>query len=268
MDDNSSVHRGPPRYYAGVDRGCFDVGKNQQQRGQRKNRQNRRGGRSSLPLQVAKKFSQSREYIHKVSRTTPITNVGLYPASGFYNGGQFDLALAFSLKETVVYLHGVSTVIASNSGYTELTALFDEWRIESVELAVMVDLNSVNPGAVGTMSLPLMNIAFDPNDADSISQSVILQYEDVHIVQLGNQRTADGYVLKFTPSALSQSLTTAATSSSAMHIPKGTWLRTSVPDVAHYGIKMFYDNCGSSLATEGASMVLYAKYNLEFRNVI
>jgi hypothetical protein len=238
--------------------------KNKQQRSQRKNRQQKRQASGRILIENSK-LSQSRQQVHSFSRVTAPASVGIVPATGLGGTAQFNMQFSFSLQNTLIYINGTLVSTNANPGYSDFTSLFDEYALESVEMSFMCDLNSVNPGAVGTMTLPILNIVFDPNDSALCSLSDVLQYQDLHTVQLGNQRTANGYVLKFKPTPLITASLPDGSFAGSRTQNGLNWLACRYPTVPHLGIKLFYDNCGSTLATEGGSLVFYIKYNWKMR---
>lgn len=239
------------------------MNKTKQQRSRRQNRPNRQRG--SRELVERSKFSQSRQQVQSFSRVTAPSSVGIIPATGLGGTASFDMQFTFSLQQTLIYIHGVLVSTVANPGYTDFTSLYDEYALESVEMSFMVDLNSVNPGAAGTMSLPLLNIVYDPNDSATCSLSDVLQYQDLHTVQLGNQRSQNGYVLKFKPTPLVTASVPDGSFAGSRTFGGLNWLATRYPTVPHLGVKLFYDNCGSTLATEGGSLVFYIKYNWKMK---
>lgn len=235
-------------------------------RGQRKNRQNNGQSTVRQPLVERNRFSQSRNQVQKFSRVTSGPSIGIIPATGIAGSANFDMQMAFSLSDTLTYVHGVLYSTDANPGSSEFTALYDEYALESVEVSCMLDLNSVNPGAAGTMSLPICSIVYDPNDVNSCSLSDVLQYQDLHIVQLGNQRTPNGYVLKCKPRSGTTFLdATGNVQGSGPSSNGDDWKSTKWPTIPFYGLKFFFDLSGSTLATEGGTFRTYTKYNWKMK---
>lgn len=234
---------------------------NNNNRGQRKNRQQRRGvprAPRNLELQELGKLSASRTPIHRFSRTTAFA-YAVTPTTGWNASSNFDLGLTFSLASTFVYLAGTLNSTQSNPGSGDFTALYDRYRLESVEVSLMGGTN-MYPAATGAAAqLPIMNIVFDPSDISTFSLSSILQYQNLHTVQLGNQRTQNGYVIKFKPRPL---LTAGGSAVAASEL--NPWISKDVPSTPYYGLKIFYDAAGSALATQISAVSFYVKYNWAF----
>jgi hypothetical protein len=196
--------------------------------------------------------------VHRYSRTTAQI-LDMRPATGF-NGVAFDCELSFSLNSLFVYLGGTLNATTANPGASDFTALYDSYRLASVEISFMYSGNSAPLAPAASPQLPILNIIFDPTDTSVISLSSILQYQDLHIVQLGNLRTSNGYVLKCRPTPL---ITAGGSATAASNF--NPWLNIDTPTVPYFGIKMFYDSSGSSVSTITGYLNLYVKYNWEFR---
>jgi len=226
----------------------------------RRNRPGNRSKRSAGRDQLIEKtrFSQSSVPIHRYSRMTSQV-VTLNPTSGFNTVG-FDLSIVFSLNATQFFIGGVLASTASNPGASDFTSLYDQYRLEGVEVAFMYGANLIAPGLATAAQLPIMNIVFDATDVSTISLSSILQYQDLHVVQLGNQRTQNGYTVVCKPRPLSTLSSTAQ--AGVMNAP---WISKDTPTVGHYGIKMFYDSAGSTLNAVMGTLTMYVKYKWAFR---
>lgn len=230
-------------------------------RGQRKNRQQlaRQGNRVQRDtLVVQRSLSQVSVPVHKFARTTS-QSVPITPNTGFAGLNLFDLEMTFSLNQTQFYVGGVLYSNASNPGASDFTALYDFYRLDKVEVAIMYGANSFSPGPSTVAQLPILNIVFDPSDSSAISLSSILQYQNLHIVQMGNQRTQNGYTVTCAP----RPLISAGGTQSAVEM--NPWINKDTPGVAYYGIKMFYDNAGSTLATSIGNLTFYVKYHWSFK---
>lgn len=228
-----------------------------QKRSRRQNRQpqrQNRGGRSRSQLVEIKRLSHQGMPVHKFSRTTNQT-FSLTPSTG-WNALGFDLAIVFSLSSTAFFVAGALAATASNPGSADFTALFDMYRIDSVEISMMYSVNINSPGIASTAALPIMDIVFDPTDSSTISLSSILQYNNLQVVQLGNQRTPNGYTFRVNPRPL-----LTATGSNVAAAELNPWISKDTPTVNYLGVKIFYDSAGSTLTTVMGQVNFYVKYN-------
>lgn len=199
-------------------------------------------------------MSQPGMPVHKFARTTNQV-FSLTPSTG-WNATGFDLEVVFSLSSTAFFIGGVLAATASNPGSSDFTALFDLYRLDSVEVSIMYGVNSNAPGIVSTAQLPIINIVFDPTDSSAISLSSILQYNNLQTVQLGNQRNNNGYVIRCKPRPL-----LTATGSAVAAAETNPWISKDVPAVQYLGLKMFYDSAGSTATTVIGQVSFYVKYN-------
>lgn len=234
-----------------------------QKRGQRKNRQQPPRGRRSRQVKgdhiiQSTRLSNPSPAIQRFTRTTTQV-VSLNPSLGI-NATNFDLQMSFSLSQTSFYLGGSLLANAANPGASDFTALYDAYRIEAVEVAFIYGTNAYPAAGLTQYQLPIMNIVMDPTDISTISLSSILQYQNLITVQLGNVRTQNGYVLKFSPKP---TLSAGANATAAVDI--NPWLNIDVPTVPYYGLKMFYDNAGSTYNGVIGSLTFYVKYHWAFR---
>ena len=173
--------------------------------------------------------------------------------------------MEFSLQSTVTAVGAGADVVTPNPGATDFLPLFDEYRIEAVEISIMYSNNTYGAGPLATQpNLPILNIAFDPSDSSTIALSSILQYQNLQTVQLGNQRTNNGYVIRCTPVPNVDVQTQTATIGT-MVPSTAPWISMDSSTVPHYGLKMVLDPAQSSITTQIGSIVFYVKYHLAFR---
>jgi len=230
-------------------------------RGQRKNRQTRKSGRDSSRnqgLSVRGTFTSQKAAVHKYVRTTS-SSYSLTPATGWNGTSNFDLELAFTLNNTLVYLGGALAFSLANPGASDFISLYDEYRIAGVEVSFMYGANAVAGGPATTSQLPILDIVFDPSDTSVTSLSSVLQYENLRTVQLGNQRTSDGFVVKCCPVPTIDRLTTGM-------IPKtAPFITVDDPATVHNGLKIFYDSGGSTSAAVTGLVTMYFRYFFEMK---
>ena len=221
-----------------------DINRKFPTRGQRKNRQNRGTDRPRR---------SRRDDLIEESRLSKSRIQTM-------NGVASDMEIAFSLNATNFYLGGVLASSASNPGASDFLALYDEYKIDQVEVALMYGGNSVTPGVPGTIQLPILLVVFDATDTSATSLSSMLQYQNLNVVQLGNNRNSSGYTFKCAPRAQTTVGGSAVAGSSV------TWINIDTPSVNHLGVKVFYDSAGSTLASIAGTLQVYVKYHLSMRS--
>jgi len=168
----------------------------------------------------------------------------LNPSLGWSSSGHFDLGLTFSASIVNSYLGGVVATANSIPGSGDIPGLFEWWRIDFVEIQFLLNGNDLvvnNANAVA--ALPVLNIAFDPNDSSTFSLSSILQYENLKTVQMGNMRNAEGYTIRFRPTVLPTVVYSGGTLSALTRPERQKPVDCSTDFLAaeHYGLKIFYD---------------------------
>lgn len=188
--------------------------------------------------------------------------ISLNPSTGWNSTGNFDLALAFTLSNVNVYAGG--SILAANSvpGSSEITSLFEWWRLDFVEIQMFLNANNVDmTTTAASVSLPIINIAFDPNDVSASSLSSILQYDSLRTIQLGNVRTAEGYTFKCQPRILplAQLATSTATPQPIKPNPQPMWISTDAPNVNHFGVKMQYDPGFATTNALTSNVIMYVR---------
>lgn len=240
--------------------------RNNQKRSRRQNRQPRRQGRSNQRsvLVERSRFRDVPERIAKFARTTVIGPYQYAPATG-WNATAYDMEINFSLNQTQVYIAGALYTTVPNTGASDFTALYDQYRIDMVELSIMYGVNAyIAPGTtsgVGSSQNPVLLIAFDPTDSSVTSMSSILQYNDLKVIQLCSEKVQNGYALQFRPVPL----ITAGGSPAAVSFKNAPWISKDTPTVPHYGVKLFLDNLGGALPTPVGNLEIYVKYHLSMK---
>lgn len=179
---------------------------------------------------------------------------------GFAN---FDMQLTFAPSATRYYLSGTSIYADSLPNVTEFSSLFDSWRITKITVRLDLPMGIQNSGLSPGSVIPQLLYAPDYNDAGSALKADLLQYPQAGVHNFNK----DGYtpfMVEFSPRALSE-VSSGLVSTAYAALPLGVWLRTSQFDVQHYGIKMFFDNYGT---THNANYPLEFTiwYHMEFTN--
>lgn len=179
--------------------------------------------------------------------------IGVDVYNGFtYNGvstGGFNMEMAFTLGGTVFYFGGVSTFTAAMPNYTEFTSLYDQYRIDGVDVELIFsnDQSSVNSPAT---SLPLLYYAIDYDDANTVGVPDIVQYDNHKMFQLGSPSLPDGIKRIHIKPNVDMALYNGVSTGYA-RFPNAR-VDTGSPNVPHYGLKMAFDGFKSP----GASTIV------------
>lgn len=172
-------------------------------------------------------------HLFKRATTLPSFNV---QGVGLINNTFPDYCIRFTLASTRAYQNGAVVSTASNTGASELTGLFREYRLRSVKVTLIYSGNMLQGN--GTLALPTLFARINNTDNIPPNAGTILQTSDLKCVQLGNLRNKLGWSVKFKPN----SLTAVFDYGNASGDPTGfarsadRWLPTSSPEVLFYGL--------------------------------
>lgn len=155
----------------------------------------------------------------------------------------------FALDAMRVYLGGINIMAVAVPGYNELTALFDSYRFEKIELFYTCSMAANN--SVGTAQqfyFPGVAYVVDTDDANPATATDLQQYANCKYTQFGGiSNTTMKRLAVFTPkcqSALYTSGTVVAGQGQT-----NVWLDAASADVRHYGFKMAIDQLVASTST-------------------
>lgn len=132
-------------------------------------------------------------------------------------------------------------------GYTELTALFDSYKIDHVEVEFVPMFNMQAITLVGTVKVAELYTAIDYDDnSAAASLGAMVEYRTNRIAAW-NQK----FTRSFSPRAAQAVYGGGAFTSYAM-VPKSTWIDMASPSVAHYGLKygITYANTAQTTALQ------------------
>jgi hypothetical protein len=174
---------------------------------------------------------------HSFVRSVHFSNT-LYNSGGWGSSPGFgaDMEFTFSLKQLVMYLNGVSTSTTTVPNYTEFTNLFTEWKLNKIRMKMYFSNNNSSVNSPAT-ALPLINVVFDPTNANATSLDTALQFDNLKTFQLGNAAEAPP-ILEFHPRP--NALAYDGVSSGYITDSSG-WVSCQYPDVPHYCVKVIYD---------------------------
>lgn len=168
-----------------------------------------------------------------------------------------DLGMTFSMNSVEVTLGGVFFTSVAFSGITDLSNLFEWWKILKVDIQVFTSSNTLSQTTAGNVAaMPISNIIFDPNDVASTSLSAGLQYGSLRTVQIGQGRHVDGFTFSIKPTPLIEANNPLFV---GLMEPQRTnpFFSTSTGAVPHYGVKMIQD---PGLAGVGTNSIVYTFY--------
>lgn len=159
-------------------------------------------------------------------------------------------ALLFTSSTTVDVLASYYFTLDGMAGYTDFTALFDQYKINSVWVEAVPSSDQLN-GEV-------LNIAIDYDDATATSVSNLLQYNSLVRVPYGKT-----FTVPINRPAVDVLANATGSATRAAVNRRSPWLDCGAADVQHYGLKI-----GSSPTPAGARTYnLMFFYDVTFRAV-
>lgn len=186
-----------------------------------------------------------------------ISTVGLSP---FCEGGvSFGGALKFQLG----HLANVS----------EITSLFDNYRIRAVKIDIMATFNSgesyINsaPGVSQTSTvgiIPTMHYTIDHDDATAPT-NVVMVMENSYAK---SKRMDRPFSIVIKPRAQQMIGTTAGASAVGGILPSSTWIDNAATNVNHYGLKFWVENWPVTSVVNTAAVQFICTYYLDAKNVV
>lgn len=189
---------------------------------------------------------------------------GYTPGQGWVTGGvgAFDITIAPTLANCNFYVGGTIIFQPSVPNVSELTNLYDHYRIKRVICEMYYNINTTPTAGIG---LPLIHVANDSNSTSSFSRSDIEQYPGKWTAQLGNNNFRK-IRWSFKPKVRLDVLTSTGVTSTSAYNTSG-WLDTSSTNVEHLGTKIYIDPVGNTTPTEQGKITIICYYEIELKCV-
>lgn len=157
-----------------------------------------------------------------------------------------NLSMDFALDAFRIYLGGVNVSTTAVPGYNELTALFDKFRIDKIEIFYTCSqTNQTTIGPNQQFLMPGCAYVVDTDDANSTSCAELQQYANCRYTQFGGITTTGMKRLAvFTPKCQVPIYASGTTITGQGQ--SNVWLDAATPEIHHYGFKMAMDNLVAS----------------------
>jgi len=180
---------------------------------------------------------------HIFKRSVTVTH-NINAANGWDSSGYFDLAYNFTLSGVNVYVHGASSMLVPLSGFTEISYLFDQYKISNIRCQMFYSYNSASNSSTGRY-IPLLHIANDYNDSiSSFTNDSLSQYSNCRTVQLNTAgSTGNGAVNHNVKPKVAASIYNGVYNA---YTEKTSFIDTVYTAVPHYGMKIFWDTMNIS----------------------
>ncbi len=183
-------------------------------------------------------------------------------ANGLDGFAGYDLQLTFAPGATRYHISGAAVYADSLPGLTDFSNLFDSWRISKVVVRIDIPLGLSNSASAPSY-VPQIVYAPDYNDATGANKTDLLQYPQVQVHNF-NKDGFTPFLVEFSPRALVE-VPSGVVSTAYSTLPSSSWFRTSNMDSQHYGIKMVFDNYGST-NNLNYPLEFTVWYHMEFTN--
>lgn len=190
--------------------------------------------------------------------------VGMNPLYGWIingvNSTSYSMSFNFSLAGVNVFVGGVASTTLPLPNYTELTALYDQYKIDWVECEFMFSNNMSNITSP-TIGLPVIYLAKDYDDSNAAGVTDLQQYSTQQVWQLGNAHNRDGIKrIRIKPNVDMAVYQSALVNGYARSKP--IFMDTGSPSVPHYGIKIAFDPIDNQANSNVGYLTCNFKYHL------
>lgn len=155
--------------------------------------------------------------------------------SSGWNARGAGCSLTWSLSNMLVTMGDGVVYGPTIPGSTELSTLFDQWRIDRVDAKFIFSANQqlVVSSAANTHVLPAINFVSDYDNNNP--NEVLLEYPQCRTIQMSKPYTHT--ILR--PGSITSTETTSGTNANGK-LTRGAWQDCAVTTVPHYGIKFQY----------------------------
>lgn len=212
-------------------------------------------------VHVFKRLTNAFGVISGVAGTSTLEeiNIGSSPTALMINGTR-----SASEFQAGTYQWGgaLQFMLSHVSNVSEITNLFDNYRIRGVKVTVTPGFNSAE--VVTTMNIPTMHYAIDTDDAAVPSTRIAVQENST----CRSRRLDSPFSIYIKPRAQNV-IAAAAGSVAGGMLPAGQWIDTASQSIPHYGLKFWIDEFPTA-ATAGANKAIIkftVTYYLECKNV-
>lgn len=197
-------------------------------------------------------------FARSVSQAIPINQ--LYGI----NSAGFDMAISVSLAQMAIVINGAPTFAVAVPGYTDFTALFDQYQIRAVSVDVFWSKNIAGE-ATAAYSLPLLWSALDYDDTNAITKGELQQYPDLRMTSMG-ENGGKVFQQRFRPVPRLSAPDGAGGTGFSPTLDKNAWFDVTYPQIAHNGIKFYLETFGRSSNIDLGSLLVCARVDYAFKH--
>ncbi len=208
---------------------------------------------SRVPVPINKPFKIRRSWNQDIM---------YYGTQGWFNSGSQDFQVNFGAYQSTINIGGSLVFGPSTSNATEISGLFDQYRITMVTLRIDWDYNAY-PQTTGAIIAPLIHYVADYDDSGSCPLTSILQYPGVQT----HSFMENGYsplIVTVKPKPLRDVAGSGVlTSYGPMPAP---WIRTAEMSTPHYGLKFCSTNYSLTSTAFAGTISLTCYIDMELAN--
>jgi len=163
-------------------------------------------------------------------------------------------SLWFTNQNAYIWINASNYSTVAIPGYSDLAALFDEVKIDAIEISIITGNDPNPPGGGGATGSAVMVMSTDYNDKNAPATfGDVQQYADVKTIRLANNFV---YKTILRPKFLTYTLDSAG--SPIASTPKSGFVRSNL-DIEHNGKK-----CAILLNSPG---IIYSVFSFKFKFV-
>lgn len=174
----------------------------------------------------------------------------------------FGIGFGFALDNVILHTGGAATPIGNT--YTDLTALYDQYRIDRIAIDFLWNNNDVYPG--NSYTLPVLQTAVDHTDIiGPTTNQQLTQYSSFKLQQLG---TKSRFRAAFRPCLIESTATGNVGGTTGQICRKATYLSTDTVGCSHTGYKIFWDVPAGAQTNIGDGIIqIYVTYYMTLKMV-
>ena len=185
-------------------------------------------------------------------------NFEYWGTDGWSAGGK-DLSFQYTLARLCPVIGGVAATYINLPNMSEFTNLFDQYKIDSIDIEIFYQSNFVNSGMDYTD--PILHIVNDYDSSGSFNLADINQYPNVKSYALSPGKKIKW---KVKPQFKGDVLTDSGVTSSSVSTQNG-WMDTTGTNILGYGTRFYIDSIGNNVNNRIGRVSIRFKYNMSFR---
>lgn len=213
------------------------IGYTQSSTSSRRSRMSRRLSRRGTKLRGPTPYGFKYPFERVVDYDVPLNLSTGWAPGGTSNG--LGLGFSFTLDNLQVEFGNGSTTDIAINGSSDFTSLFDQWRIERVDMLMYYtgQNHTVQPSTINTYAMPIFRVVTDLDNSDVSATEILEEYPQCRTWQTGMSR-AMKHTVYYPGVQTTAQLDTAADVPAI--VKRAPWIDCATAGIAHHGIKVKY----------------------------